>query len=47
MIDLLPLVAWLGFGVLDRYRELTRIGAVVRDAAAAAICGGHHDLALE
>ncbi|EDR04555.1 uncharacterized protein LACBIDRAFT_165492, partial [Laccaria bicolor S238N-H82] len=47
MMDLLPLVAWLGLGVLDRYRELTKVGAEVRDAAAFAIDTGDYDQALE
>jgi tetratricopeptide (TPR) repeat protein len=46
-LGLIPLVAWLGLPMADRYQHLAKIGGITRDAAAAAISLDKYDTALE
>ena len=46
-IGLLPQLAWIGFSLTDRYRELVQGADVVREAAAAALDAGHPETAVE
>jgi tetratricopeptide (TPR) repeat protein len=46
-LSLMPLVAWLGLPIADRYQHLIRIGGIAREAAAAAIFLDEYDKALE
>jgi tetratricopeptide (TPR) repeat protein len=46
-LGLIPLVAWLGLSMTDRYQHLAKIGGIARDAAAAAISLEKYDTALE
>jgi hypothetical protein len=47
VIDLLPRVVWLGRTVEQRYKDISTLGDIVTDAAAAAVHLGNFDLALE
>ncbi|PVF95707.1 hypothetical protein CPB86DRAFT_763467, partial [Serendipita vermifera] len=47
VIDLMPLVAWLGLPISNRHHHLVQIGGITRDAAAAAISFGQYLKALE
>ena len=46
-LDLLPQVAWLGQTIPERHKELSSVGAVANEAAAAAISAEQYDTALE
>ena len=46
-IGLLPELAWIGFSLKDRYRELMQGADVVREAAAAALDAGRPETAVE
>ncbi|PVF91748.1 hypothetical protein CPB86DRAFT_770310 [Serendipita vermifera] len=46
-IDLMPVVAWLGLPIADRYRHLNQASEITRDAVAAAISSGQYDTAVE
>ena len=46
-INLLPQLAWIGFSLSDRYRELLQGADVVREAAAAALDAGRPEIAVE
>jgi tetratricopeptide (TPR) repeat protein len=46
-LGLMPLIAWLGLPITDRYQRLIRISEIARDAAATAISLGQYDKALE
>ena len=46
-ICLLPELAWIGFSLKDRYRELVQGADVVREAAAAALDAGRPETAVE
>jgi tetratricopeptide (TPR) repeat protein len=46
-INVIPLVAWLGLPIVDRHHHLIQMGAITRDAAAAAILLQQYDKALE
>jgi hypothetical protein len=46
-LNLLPQVVWLGQTITTRHRELSSIGVVANEAAAAAISAGQYNTALE
>jgi tetratricopeptide (TPR) repeat protein len=46
-LDLVPQAAWLGRSLTTRYRELSSIGAIASEAAAAASTAGQYETALE
>ncbi|PVF91357.1 hypothetical protein CPB86DRAFT_878568, partial [Serendipita vermifera] len=46
-VALMPLVAWLGLPIANRYHHLVEIGGMTRNAAATAISLGQYDKALE
>ncbi|PVF92657.1 hypothetical protein CPB86DRAFT_801846 [Serendipita vermifera] len=47
VLDLMPLVAWLGLPIADRHHYLMQIGVMARDAASAAISAEQFDKALK
>ena len=47
LVNLLPCVVWLGGTVQQRYKDISRIGGALADAAMAAIHFGELNLALE
>ncbi|KAF8137754.1 CHAT domain-containing protein [Mycena galopus ATCC 62051] len=46
-MQILPELAWLGLSITDRHHHLLKAGAVVRDAAAAAVTSGDPQKAVE